>query len=65
MKKRELKGIAKEIARNEKIIEDMSSTSDQRKEAMSAIVNITSQITSIEDLEEIDVIVLGLLEKRS
>ena len=62
MKKKELKNLAQKIAKYERIIQ----TSDDKKmvrQAQEKIMELTSSVTSLDDMVAIDEAVMELLEK--
>ena len=63
MRKKEIKNLAKRIAACELVLKDSEDKQEIAK-AQNEIMNITSQITSINDLLAIDAIVVELLEKK-
>ena len=61
MKQRVLNGIAKAIAKNEKIIADKNATQEEVRAAMDAIKELTTQIESFEDLVTLDELIQSLM----
>jgi hypothetical protein len=65
MKRRELRGIAKAIAQNEKILSDPTSTRESRVKAMKAITDLSEKFDSLEDMMAVDELVQDLLSSHS
>lgn len=65
MKRRELRGIAKAIAQNEKVLSDPKSTSEARRKAMQAIMDLTEKFESLEDMAAVDELVQDMLASQS
>lgn len=65
MKRRELRGIAKAIAQNEKVLSDPKSTSEAREKAMQAIMDLTEKFDSLEDMAAVDELVQDMLASQS
>ena len=65
MKRRELRGIAKAIAQNEKVLSDPTSTPDARKKAMQAIVDLSEKFDSLEDMAAVDELVQDMLASQA
>jgi hypothetical protein len=65
MKRRELRGIAKAIAQNEKVLSDPKSTSEARGKAMQAIMDLTEKFDSLEDMAAVDELVQDMLASQS
>lgn len=61
MKKKELKNLAQRIAEQEKILQDTSITSDERREAENNIFLLASKVTSLEDMDLLDEYIQELL----
>jgi hypothetical protein len=61
MKRRELRGIAKAIAQNEKIIADKNATADEIKVAMQNIKDLSTRFESLEDMLAVDEMVQDLM----
>jgi hypothetical protein len=61
MKRRELRGIAKAIAQNEKIIADKNATVDEIKVAMQNIKDLSTRFESLEDMLAVDEMVQDLM----
>lgn len=61
MKRRELRGIAKAIAQNEKIIADKNATVDEIKVAMQNIKDLSTRFESLEDMLVVDEMVQDLM----
>ena len=62
MKQKEIKNLAQKIAKYEKIVQ----TSDDKKavrQAQEKIMELTSSVTSLDDMVAIDDLVMDLLEK--
>ena len=62
MKKKEIKNLAQKIAKYEHIVQ----TSDDKKavrQAQEKIMELTSSVTSLDDMVAIDELVMDLLEK--
>lgn len=62
MKQKEIKNLAQKIAKYERIIQ----TSDDKKlvrQAQEKIMELTSSVTSLDDMVAIDEVVMELLEK--
>ena len=65
MKRRELRGIAKAIAQNEKDLSDPTSTKEARVKAMKAINELTEKFDNLQDMMAVDELVQGILSSRS
>lgn len=65
MKRRELRGIAKAIAQNEKVLSDPTSTREARVKAMQAINDLTEKFDNLEDMMAVDELVQDMLSSRS
>jgi hypothetical protein len=65
MKQRELRGIAKAIAQNEKVLSDPSSTREARVKAMHAINDLAEKFDNLEDMMAVDELVQDMLSSRS
>lgn len=65
MKRRELRGIAKAIAQNEKVLSDPTSTHEARVKAMQAINDLTEKFDNLEDMMAVDELVQDMLSSRS
>lgn len=63
MKKKEMKEIAKKIAKLELIIQDPLSTIEAKKKAEKEIMNISFNVGNLSDLDLIDEMVQEILEK--
>lgn len=63
MKQRVLRGIAKAIVKNEKTIANKESTVEEVRAAMDAIKELTSQVTSLEDLFALDEMILDMMRE--
>ena len=63
MKKKEMKEVAKKIAKLELIIQDPSSTIEVKKKAEKEIMNISFNVGNLQDLDLIDEMVQEILEK--
>ena len=61
MKKRELKGIAKAIVQNERVISNPSSTKEERQKAMAEIMKLSSKLHSLEDMTAVDELAQAML----
>lgn len=61
MKKKELKNLAQRIAEQEKILQDTSISSDERREAENNIFLLASKVTSLEDMDLLDEYIQELL----
>ena len=62
MKQKEIKNLAQKIAKYERIVQ----TSDDKKtvrQAQEKIMELTSSVTSLDDMVAIDEVVMELLEK--
>ena len=57
MKKKELKQLANKIAKQERIIQDLNSTKEQKKRAESEILTLSSHVETLEDITIIDELV--------
>lgn len=65
MKKRELKKIAKQIAEQEQILSDPTSTLKMKGDAEATINRLAMQcITSLDDVDELDELVQEYLNKK-
>ena len=62
MKRRELKGVAKAIAQNEKIIASSNTSSAEKAAAMQKIEELSGKITSLEEMLELDELILDLMK---
>ena len=65
MKKRELKGIAKAIVQNERVISNPSSTREERQKAMAEIMKLSSKLHSLEDMTAVDELAQAMLSEGS
>lgn len=65
MKRRELRGIAKAIAQNEKVLSDPTSTKEARVKAMKAINDLTEKFDNLQDMMAVDELVQDMLSSRS
>lgn len=65
MKKRELKGIAKAIVQNERVISNPSSTKEERQKAMAEIMKLSSKLHSLEDMTAVDELAQAMLSEGS
>lgn len=63
MKKKEMKEVAKKIAKLELIIQDPLSTTEAKKKAEKEIMNISFNVGNLSDLDSIDEMVQEILEK--
>lgn len=63
MKKKEMKEVAKKIAKLELIIQDPLSTIEAKKKAEKEIMNISFNVGNLSDLDLIDEMVQEILEK--
>lgn len=61
MKKKELKNLAQRITEQERILQDTSITSDERREAENNIFLLASKVTSLEDMDLLDEYIQELL----
>lgn len=61
MKKKELKNLAQRIAEQERILQDTSISSDERREAENNIFLLASKVTSLEDMDLLDEYIQELL----
>ena len=61
MKKKELKDLARKIAEQEKILQDLTITSEQREEAENKIFFLSSKIENLEDMDLLDEYIQELL----
>lgn len=64
MKMKELKNLAKKIAKWELVVQN-AETQEERAEAEIKIMNLSSQVKSLEDIIIIDELVMDILEKNS
>lgn len=62
MKRRELKGVAKAIAQNEKIIASSNTSPAEKAAAMKKIEELSGKITSLEEMLELDELILDLMK---
>lgn len=62
MTKKEMKNLAKQIAKLENIIKT-SQDKEEIYEAEQQVMNLTSKVTDFDDMMEIDEMVLNILEK--
>lgn len=65
MKKRELKGMAKAIVQNERVISNPSSTKEERQKAMAEIMKLSSKLHSLEDMTAVDELAQAMLSEGS
>lgn len=65
MKKRELKGMAKAIVQNERVISNPSSTKEERQKAMVEIMKLSSKLHSLEDMTAVDELAQAMLSEGS
>ena len=65
MKKQELKGIAKAIVQNERVISNPSSTKEERQKAMAEIMKLSSKLHSLEDMTAVDELAQAMLSEGS
>ena len=65
MKKRELKGMAKAIVQNERVISNPSSTKEERQKAMAEIMKLSSKLHSLEDMTAVDELAQAMLSESS
>ena len=65
MKKRELKGMAKAIVQNERVINNPSSTKEERQKAMAEIMKLSSKLHSLEDMTAVDELAQAMLSEGS
>lgn len=63
MKRRELKGIAKAIAQNEKVIASSNASPTEKATAMKKIEELSGKITSLEEMLELDELILDLMKQ--
>lgn len=63
MTKKEIKKIAKELARLEKIL--LVAEGDEKYRAEMAIMTLTSKVDDIEDMMAIDDLVMALLDEKN
>ena len=62
MNKKEIKNLAKQIAKAELIIQN-STDQKERKYAMDMIIALSSKLSSLEEMERVDEMVQKILEK--
>lgn len=62
MNKKEIKNLAKQIAKAELTIQN-STDQKERKYAMDMIIALSSKLSSLEEMERVDEIVQKILEK--
>lgn len=62
MNKREIKNLAKQIAKAELTIQN-STDQKERKYAMDMIIALSSKLSSLEEMERVDEMVQKILEK--
>ena len=65
MKKRELKGMAKAIVQNERVISNPSSAKEERQKAMAEIMKLSSKLHSLEDMTAVDELAQAMLSEGS
>ena len=65
MKKRKLKGMAKAIVQNERVISNPSSTKEERQKAMAEIMKLSSKLHSLEDMTAVDELAQAMLSEGS
>ena len=65
MKRRELRGIAKAIAQNEKVLSDPTSTKEARVKAMKAINDLTEKFDNFQEMMAVDELFQDMLSSRS
>ena len=63
MKKRELKGMAKAIVQNERVISNPSSTKEERQKAMAEIMKLSSKIHRIKKKKKKDELAQTMLSE--
>lgn len=62
MKKKELKALAQQIAKYEKIVQT-SSNKNEVRDAQMKIMNLSESVDSLEDMMALDEIIQDMLEK--
>ena len=62
MKKKELKALAQQIAKYEKIVQT-SSNKNEVRDAQMKIMNLSESVNSLEDMMALDEIIQDMLEK--
>lgn len=65
MKQKEIKNLAKKIAQQELILQDSSSTKEQRRQAEDEIIKLSSKINSFDDMFALDEAIQDFLLKNS
>lgn len=64
MNKKEIKNLAKQIAKAESIIQN-STDKKERKYAMDTIIALSSKLSSLEEIERVDEMVQKILKNNS
>ena len=64
MKKKELKNLAKKIAKHEKFIQSSTDEKEVRK-ARLKILQLSEEVTEMEDFFQLDILISEILEKNS
>jgi divalent metal cation (Fe/Co/Zn/Cd) transporter len=64
MNKKEIKNLAKQIAKAESIIQN-STDQKERKYAMDTIIALSSKLSSLEEIERVDEMVQKILKNNS
>lgn len=65
MKQKELKNLAKQIAKQELIIQNPDSSLEERGMAECEIERLSSKVMSFEDMDQLDEMILEILSKKS
>ena len=65
MKQKELKNLAKQIAKQELIIQNPESSLEERGAAECEIERLSSKVMSFEDMDQLDEMILEILSKKS
>lgn len=63
MKKKELKNLAQKIAKAERVIQSIDSTTAEKSKAEQEIMTLSSHVDKLEDMIIIDEMVQEILEK--
>ena len=62
MKRKELRELARKIAKQEKIYQSPNSSLEQKQRAEQEIVHLTSCVDSLDDITRLDEMILDILE---
>ena len=64
MKKKELKNLAQKIAKEERIIQSPTASSEEKSRAEKEIMRLSSHVDKLEDMIIIDEMIQEILEKK-